>query len=351
METLNSLSGLESFGGPPGTGRLSRTHHDAANGVDKGTQGRAFNDELRRHDEAQHIAERQAGDREQTRRLAERRADREQHQAERPGERAAERRPRRAERDDSDPVAGPSDGPRKPERDLPARPAGDSFRAPDAEAAGSRPDLGGGVEAGLPGGPAGPPVGGRPGQAAAAAGSVGSGAGRPAGPAAGARAEGPTQPPGHQARADVAERVGRAATPPDVERAARVFEQLKAALRPGLREAVIQLDPGDLGKVTIRVALDGTSGVAARLEAESPETLELIQRHLPELRAALADAGFEGAELELSLSRSDDRRADDGARDGGGHEPSSRRRAQASDGDEGERRPAARGDSAVDTYA
>jgi flagellar hook-length control protein FliK len=58
--------------------------------------------------------------------------------------------------------------------------------------------------------------------------------------------------------------------------------------------------------------------VAALVRAESKETLKLLEQHLPELRAALADQGFavESFELELGSSADDGRqgRGDAGPR-------------------------------------
>ncbi|WP_419191957.1 flagellar hook-length control protein FliK [Engelhardtia mirabilis] len=149
-------------------------------------------------------------------------------------------------------------------------------------------------------------------------------------------------------RTAAAERPGQAA---DIERAARVLEQLKAALRPGLREAVVQLDPGELGRVTVRLSLDGNT-VSARMEAESPETLELIQRHLPELRAALADAGFDTAEVALTLADPSDRRPDSGAPERRDPGADRRRGPQAGERtNDHDPRPIRHGSSEVDTYA
>jgi hypothetical protein len=42
--------------------------------------------------------------------------------------------------------------------------------------------------------------------------------------------------------------------------------------------------------------------VSAVVRAESPQTLELLERHLPELRAVLAERGVETGSVELELA-------------------------------------------------
>ena len=88
------------------------------------------------------------------------------------------------------------------------------------------------------------------------------------------------------------------------EQGAEVLKQVRMHLAPGLREATLHLQPAWLGRVTIKIAV--RSGRArAELRAERVETLEALERHLPELRAALAERGFEDAELDLELGLED----------------------------------------------
>jgi len=84
------------------------------------------------------------------------------------------------------------------------------------------------------------------------------------------------------------------------ERAADVLRQVRMHLSPGLREATLRLQPAWLGRITIRIAVrDGRT--AAELRAENKSTLEALERHVPELRAALEQQGFAAGELELHL--------------------------------------------------
>ncbi|MEO0650123.1 MAG: flagellar hook-length control protein FliK [Planctomycetota bacterium] len=152
---------------------------------------------------------------------------------------------------------------------------------------------------------------------------------------------------------DSATPTGRVSAPrptPDLRRAAEVLDQLKAAIRPGLRRAVVQLEPGDLGTVTIRIAV-ARGSVSGRIEVERPETLELVERHAPELRAALADAGLEVGELDVALGR------DSGASNPGeaadGQRPAGSQRAPAAEPTEhrSSPRPTRLDPDGVDFYA
>lgn len=89
--------------------------------------------------------------------------------------------------------------------------------------------------------------------------------------------------------------------PPQDERAADLLRQIRLRLSPELRQASIHLEPASLGRLDIRLEVR-RSQVHAQVVAESSATLAALERHAPELRAALAAAGFEGAELSLSLA-------------------------------------------------
>lgn len=83
-----------------------------------------------------------------------------------------------------------------------------------------------------------------------------------------------------------------------IDHAAAILDQVRLRLLPGAREATLQLEPARLGRLSIRLEL--RRGVTrAELVVEEAATLEVLQRHEPELRAALADAGFQGVEVEL----------------------------------------------------
>lgn len=87
----------------------------------------------------------------------------------------------------------------------------------------------------------------------------------------------------------------------DLERAEAVLKQIKVSLHPKLRSANIQLNPAELGRLSIRLQVKD-EGVHAVVRAESAETLAALERHLPELRSMLASQGFEGAEFDLGMA-------------------------------------------------
>jgi len=86
-----------------------------------------------------------------------------------------------------------------------------------------------------------------------------------------------------------------------VEHAAEVLRQIRLALNPSAKRVVVDLNPEELGRLTIKMTMqDGR--VSALVRAESPQTLELLERHLPELRAALAEGGVETGDIDLQLA-------------------------------------------------
>jgi hypothetical protein len=88
-----------------------------------------------------------------------------------------------------------------------------------------------------------------------------------------------------------------------LERDAAILRQLRAQLAPGQREIALQLNPAELGRMHLRMALRG-GRLTAHLTAESPEALAAIERQLPELGASLEAQGFEVQAFELELAES-----------------------------------------------
>jgi flagellar hook-length control protein FliK len=66
----------------------------------------------------------------------------------------------------------------------------------------------------------------------------------------------------------------------------RVAQEIKTHIQFGEHEAVIQLDPPELGKIKIDLRLDGGQ-IHARIVAEEPSTQALIENHWADLRQAL----------------------------------------------------------------
>jgi flagellar hook-length control protein FliK len=108
----------------------------------------------------------------------------------------------------------------------------------------------------------------------------------------------------------------------ELERAARVIEQIRVRLADGARFASFELVPRELGRLSVRIAMHG-GRLSAVVRAESERTLELLERHMPELRASLASQGIEADRLDLALgfeqsARDDFRDAPRGRRSGRG---------------------------------
>ena len=76
---------------------------------------------------------------------------------------------------------------------------------------------------------------------------------------------------------------------------------MRIRLQPGLRQATLQLQPEELGRVLIKIRLDGSKAQAV-VRAETSEALAILEKHTPELRSMFEQQGFEGLELDLGLA-------------------------------------------------
>jgi len=66
----------------------------------------------------------------------------------------------------------------------------------------------------------------------------------------------------------------------------------------------IKLDPADLGRIDVKLAFDASGAVNARVTAERPETLALLQRDSGSLNQALTQAGLDSSKTNLQFSLS-----------------------------------------------
>lgn len=73
-------------------------------------------------------------------------------------------------------------------------------------------------------------------------------------------------------------------------------------------ELTIELEPADLGRVELRIRLEG-GVVHVQVGAESSATTDLVRRSLPELRDALVQAGLDAGTLDVG-GRTDQRHHD-----------------------------------------
>ena len=95
-----------------------------------------------------------------------------------------------------------------------------------------------------------------------------------------------------------------AAPTPEREQASDILKQVRLQLSPETRSATVNLKPAELGRVSIRIVVDGDQ-VEALVRAESPEALAALEQYMPELQAALGDHGFQEADIDLSLGFED----------------------------------------------
>ncbi|MCK6445881.1 MAG: flagellar hook-length control protein FliK [Planctomycetes bacterium] len=151
-------------------------------------------------------------------------------------------------------------------------------------------------------------------------------------------------------RAAAAPRAEPQPTPAE-KHAADILRQLRLELAIGRREAALQLEPAELGRIAVKLALD-RGKLRAEVRAESSDTLAVLQRHVPELRAMLEARGVTPESFDFQLGFQDDRR--------GGAEQGGERRGSRSDASEStgllrraarEVRSLVRGVWGIDTYA
>lgn len=83
---------------------------------------------------------------------------------------------------------------------------------------------------------------------------------------------------------------------------AATLQEAGATLLGDSHRTELVLSPEELGRVHFEMRRQG-EGLSVTLTAERPETLDLLRRHAPELKAELQAAGYEGATLEFGTSR------------------------------------------------
>jgi len=110
-----------------------------------------------------------------------------------------------------------------------------------------------------------------------------------------------------KASGPVAASSGKAQQPPanDIWRARNVLGQVVGALsrdwqRPRVHELEIQLQPAELGKISIALRWDGGQ-LDLHLQASEAATGQLLQNHTTELRAALTGLGIQCGQLLLGF--------------------------------------------------
>lgn len=90
-----------------------------------------------------------------------------------------------------------------------------------------------------------------------------------------------------------------AATPINMQ---HVAAEITRHVQNGINRFEIRLNPPELGRIDVRMEMDQSGNVVARLAVERSETLDLMQRDQRALERALADAGLDAAKTELEFS-------------------------------------------------
>lgn len=81
--------------------------------------------------------------------------------------------------------------------------------------------------------------------------------------------------------------------------------EIARSIQNGVSRFEVRLNPPELGRIDVRLEMDGAGNVTARLAVEKSETLDLLQRDQRALEKALADAGLDGSKTELEFALHD----------------------------------------------
>ncbi len=137
--------------------------------------------------------------------------------------------------------------------------------------------------------------------------------------------------------------------PQDLERAADILRQVRVQFAPRNGEAHIDLQPRELGRVSIHITVEDGK-MRTEVRAEKREALDAIQAHLPELRATLRDSGIVAQDFTFSLGlQNQPRRDPQGSQ--GGKQSSNARTVDARDPEHAVLLRATASASGVDLYA
>jgi flagellar hook-length control protein FliK len=81
--------------------------------------------------------------------------------------------------------------------------------------------------------------------------------------------------------------------------------EIAASAQSGKTHFDVRLDPADLGRIDVRIAVDRNGQVTSHLTVEKPETLSMLQQDAPQLQQALNDAGLKTGSGGLQFSLRD----------------------------------------------
>jgi flagellar hook-length control protein FliK len=93
-----------------------------------------------------------------------------------------------------------------------------------------------------------------------------------------------------------------------------VLDHLAVHVQGTERKAVVQLDPPELGRLSISLSVESGGHVRAEMRAESPNGYAALESRASQLHASLLARGFTSASVNLSLGLADPRSQDSGTR-------------------------------------
>lgn len=79
------------------------------------------------------------------------------------------------------------------------------------------------------------------------------------------------------------------------------LENLQVRVDGAAGSALVELEPPDLGRLTVELSLQPEGGVRAEVRAERRDGYAAVEARLPELRTSLVERGFASADVQLSL--------------------------------------------------
>ncbi len=97
----------------------------------------------------------------------------------------------------------------------------------------------------------------------------------------------------------------------------QVGVQIKKGVAEGIDKISIRLDPGNLGKVEIKLEIGHDGRLQAVIAADKPETLQLLQQDVKNLEQSLREAGLKTDQQSLNFTLRDQGQANEG-RNGNG---------------------------------
>jgi flagellar hook-length control protein FliK len=100
--------------------------------------------------------------------------------------------------------------------------------------------------------------------------------------------------------------------------------EIAAKSQSGAKQFDIRLDPPELGRVEVRLSIDATGKASAHLSADTPQTLDLLQKDAPALTRALREAGLDVSQDGLNFSLRHQGSQDSNANNNGGSRGNSR---------------------------